>query len=65
MQQSLLTLDFKIIEDAQNHTASLAAVTGKRDMPSVIQQAKNNVTWKQTPLPQLFGQPKTEQTNKR
>ena len=43
VQQSLLKLDFKIVEDAQNYTAP-AAVTGKGDIPSVIQQAKNSVT---------------------
>ena len=54
VQQSLLKLDFKIVEDAQNYTPP-AAVTGKRDISSVIQQAKHSTTWKQTALPQLFG----------
>lgn len=46
VQQSLLKLDFKIVEDAQNYTPP-AAVTGKRDISSVIQQAKHSTTWKQ------------------
>ena len=52
MQQSLLQLDFKLMEDPQNCTPP-TAVTGKRDIATVIQQANDSINWKQTTLPQL------------
>ena len=53
MQQSLLQLDFKLVEDAQNYTPP-TAVTGKRDIATVTQQSNDSTNWKQTMLPQLF-----------
>ena len=64
VQQSLLKLDFEIVENAQNCTPP-TAVTGKREISTVIQQAKNSTTWKQTILPQLVGADSITPTKKK
>ena len=45
VQQSIVEMDFKIIEDTQNHKPP-TAVTRKQDITTIIHEANNKVTWK-------------------